>query len=152
MSEFFATIYPTITSIGLLAAFIYIVVKEFKSGTDSLEKKTFATYKERNDQLEKEIPRLQSEMKTTREELAKLAGQVEEKDKHIKSLTEIIQGKNPEVIQLLIEMKELNKQIIAFMHTVDDRTSKVLQYQTSMIEGQVKREGKINSGEHSQSK
>ena len=129
-------IYPAITSIGLIAATFYIIIKEFRSGSSELEKKTFASYKERNDQLEEIIPRLEAEVKRNAEQLAKLTGIVEEKDRHIKSLTEILQGRNPEVVDLLKEIKNLNTRIIDFMHQVNESTVQVLNYQTTMLEQQ----------------
>lgn len=137
MLEILKSVYPTFTSLGLLASLTYIIVKEFRSGSNDVEKKTFASYKERNEQLEQEIPRLHSEMKSLGEKLANLTGVVGEKDKHIKSLTEILQGRNPEVITILTDIKDLNNKIIEFMHQVDSSTKTILEYQTKMLEKQI---------------
>jgi len=146
MFDFLKDISPAISTVGLLAMAIYVGFKEFKSGTNNVEQKTINAYKERNTQLEDEIPRLKDAVKAMGESIARLEGIVSEKDKHIKSLTDLLQGKNPEIVALLNDIKELNAQVISFMHTVDARTTKILDYQTSMIEMQVVREAKIDKG------
>lgn len=137
MVEFIKAISPGFTSVGLICALIYIVIKEFRSGSNDVEKKTLDAYKERNSQLEKEIPRLHADVKKNGEDIARLRGALDEKDKHIKSLTDILQDKNPEVLALLKEIRD-------FMHTFNDQTKKILDYQTEMIEGQIMRDTKVD--------
>lgn len=174
MIELLKNIAPAISSIGIFLGVIYVIVKEWRSGSSAIEKKTIEGYKERNNQLEGPggiLPRLQEEIKEITEkfdkkfteqkeyfqgqiieqgkEIAKLIGIVEEKDKHIKSLTEILQGKNPDMVNVLNEIKELNKKIINHLEVSYKETKEELTYQTDLLEKGKDRNEKIDEASKS---
>lgn len=174
MINFFNSIAPAISSIGIFLGALYVIVKEVRSGSSAIEKKTIEGYKERNNQLEGPdgiLPRLEQQIKDITkdfdekfakqkeyfqekmskqgEEIARLTGIVEEKDKHIKSLTEILQGKNPDMVNVLNEIKELNKKIINHLEVSYKETKEELTYQTDLLEKGKDRNEKIDEASKS---
>lgn len=122
---------------------------KFRSGSSNLRKEIAADYKERNDQLENKIREFQADLHNTNLLVAELKGTVAEKDKHIASLTQILQGRNPEMMGLLSEIKELNRQIIGFMQQTNQITKETLDYQTELLETGATRNKKIDEASHS---
>lgn len=74
------------------------------------------------------------------QEISGFRAAIVEKDKHITSLTEILQGRNPEMLEILTEIKKSNHQIIEFMQIMHAQNRKELIKQTRMLE-----EGKVRS-------
>lgn len=67
-------------------------------------------------------------------ELASLKATILEKEKHIISLTTILQGRNPEMVEILREIKEHlidNRKYSVDMHS---QNKKILDHQTSLLE------------------
>ena len=121
--------------VGLVA--LALGYDRWRSGSGNLRKEIAADYKERNAQLEEKIQSNQEEIQKTNLEVARLSGVIQEKDKHIESLTKILQGRNPEMIEVLREIKEGNKTIQDFIKTTYEllkKSSEELGYQTELLE------------------
>lgn len=138
------TILVFINSLGIIAGAIYLAYIRITSGGTDLRKQIAADYKERNDQLENKIKDLTLALNQTNIQIAELKGTLTEKDKHIKSLTEILQGRNPEVLNMLNELKDLNKSLIEFMKKAHESDTKVLSYQTTILEQVQRRSQEID--------
>jgi len=115
-----------------------------KNGQSGLRKEITAEYKERNDQLDQRIKTLQEESRNRDIEIAKFQATIIEKDKHIIYLTETLQGRNPDTINILGEIKELNKKILEFMTQEKIDTKTTLDYQTRLLETSTNRNKKID--------
>lgn len=118
----------------VLAVWGGLGIKDYFMGGSTLRKQITAEYKERNDQLALKISTLETDSKNTNLEVAGLKATLVEKDKHIKTLTEILQNRNPEMIQLLKDMKALMSTII--------NSNK---YQTSILESVKRRNQNIDT-------
>lgn len=134
----------------------WLVYEKFKNGSYNLRKEIVDDYKERNTQLENQISGLKqqiqeqtenfrtqlqkqsddfkNEIHTTSLQVAELKGLLIGKDKQIESLTLILQGRNPELTDILTEIKNLNLKIIEFMASSNKKTTEELKYQTEMLE------------------
>ena len=136
MIEFFEqTLFPAISSFGTVALIIFVLVKEYRSNASSIEQKVSDGYKQRTEQLEQEVVRMRADFnaKFTEQtrEIAKLSGVLEEKEKHINTLTKLIQGRNPEIMEIL-------KKIEKSLATNQTETTDILNSQTEMLENKNK--------------
>jgi hypothetical protein len=134
--EFFEqTLFPAISSFGTVALIIFVLVKEYRSNASSIEQKVSDGYKQRTEQLEQEVVRMRADFnaKFTEQtrEIAKLSGVLEEKEKHINTLTKLIQGRNPEIMEIL-------KKIEKSLATNQTETTDILNSQTEMLENKNK--------------
>lgn len=129
---------------------IILGVERLRSGNYSLRKEIAADYKERNEQLETRLKEFESQLQKTNLEVAKLQGIVDEKDKHIESLTKVLQGRNPEMLEILKEISTSNVKIKEFMATMYEVLTQELSKQTTMLEEDKVRSQKIEqaSTEH----
>lgn len=136
----------------IIVAVIAIIlgVERLRSGNSTLRKEIAADYKERNEQLETRLKEFESQLQKTNLEVAKLQGIVDEKDKHIESLTKVLQGRNPEMLEILKEISTSNVKIKEFMATMYEVLTKELSKQTIMLEEDKVRSQKIEqaSTEH----
>lgn len=126
---------------------------KYISGSSNLRKEIAADYKERNAQLEARLKENHDAITATNLEVARLSGVIQEKDKHIESLTKILQGRNPELLELLKEIKEGNNVVHKFLEEVYEfmkKSNEELGYQTELLESSKKRNQKIDkaSKEH----
>lgn len=137
-----------LTSLGLVIVIIWQVIKEIRSNNSSLTTKMLSDYKERNEQLEgilKDERQKSEDFKDSMDqiiagykvEIAKLESSNKEKDIHTQTLKDLLLDKNPEVIKVLVEIRD-------FLKTSDEKTDKVLSYQTSILEDWKKRSYKID--------
>lgn len=120
-------------AIGLIAAIafaIYAGVTKFQNNSGVLRKQINDDYKERNDQLNKRIVELQEGINLMGREVSEVRGQLIEKDKHIESLTNLIQGRNPEMLQVLQEIRDFMRDL----HVTMSDSQKELTYQTGILE------------------
>lgn len=150
-----------IEMIGIVVVGVILFFQRYLSGSESLRKKISDEYKERNAQLEAKIKASQDDIKVVQEEahktnleVARLNGVVTEKDKHIETLTKIIQDKNPETLKLLEEIKDGNAIVHKFMEQVFDYMKKAneeLGYQTEILESSQKRDKDIDKASKSHS-
>jgi hypothetical protein len=134
--EFFEqTLFTAISSFGTVALIIFVLVKEYRSNASSIEQKVSDGYKQRTEQLEQEVVRMRADFnaKFTEQtrEIAKLSGVLEEKEKHINTLTKLIQGRNPEIMEIL-------KKIEKSLATNQTETTDILNSQTEMLENKNK--------------
>lgn len=134
-SEIILTYLPGMAAIGTVA---YLVYERIYNGSSKIRESILKDYEIRLKQLETQkadfvIQIEQIQAKHTEQisklysELASFKATILEKDKHIASLTDILQGRNPELIQVIGEIKggiEQNKSI--------------LDYQTKILETKLK--------------
>ena len=104
-----------------------------RSGSSSIRKEIAEDYKERNKQLEDRLHEIDEQMKLTSLQVAKLEGVVHEKDKHIESLTQILQGRNPEMVAILKEISDSNIEIKKFMETMYNVLKSEMSLQTTLL-------------------
>lgn len=134
---------PAVGTIGVLG---YLIYDRWTSGTSEIRKDIIADYKERRGQQDANIKDLQAQMqdndKKHADEMAALTNRfvaleatLAEKDRHIASLTTILQGRNPELVQLLSEIKVSNEKIMDFMKKMYEKNDKDMKYQTDILEG-----------------
>lgn len=134
---------PTLASLGALG---WVIYDKRVSGSVSLRSQIEEDHKIRRAQLEEQNKEVRGEMQKERESCAneirslneRMAG-VEaanvEKDKTTTFLKEILQGRNPEMIQLLTDIKASHVSIIDFMKQMHTENRKELLYQSAMLEG-----------------
>jgi len=70
-----------------------------------------STYKIRQDQLELLLKEAAAQITQLRLDLATMRGQMVEKDIKLKEFTEIFQGKSPELVQILSEIRDFMKRL-----------------------------------------
>lgn len=126
------------------AVALFLAVERFMSGSSGLKKEIAAEYKERNEQLEKKWKDADERITATNLIVAELKGTINEKDKHIDSLTKILQDKNPEVLNLLEKVSASNIKIQEFMMTMHKVLTEELSVQTSMMREDHERAKKID--------
>lgn len=107
-----------INTIGVVVVGIILIYQKYISGSSSLRKEIAEEYKERNTQLKEDVDKLTKDVTQYRLENAKLVGAMEEMVKQNKMLTDLLQGKNPEMIQLLADVKQTNMAILDFMKEI----------------------------------
>jgi len=92
-------------SILPILAIIFLAWKEYRSGSSRLRKDINEDYRERNSQLEEEIKKLREEVHKVNIQMMEFKATIIEKDKHIESLTKLIENRNPELVEILQELK-----------------------------------------------
>lgn len=115
-----ADIINNIDTIGVVVIGLILAYQRFKTGSSSMRKEIAAEYKERNEQYKEDIAKLNDDITKYRLENATLLGKIEEILKHNKMLTELLQGKNPEMVQLLAEVKNTNVEMLKFMEKLSN--------------------------------
>lgn len=148
MLEILKYIVNHIAELGGAVIAVAFVIKQFWSQSSELNKKMMADYKARNEQLEiinkEKDEKIERIIKENAALIIKINGELEkekalsgQKDEHINNLTNILQGRNPEILELLTEIAQGNKDNRTFMQTVYDLISKshlILDYQTKILE------------------
>ncbi len=148
MLEILKYIVSHIAELGGAIIAVAFVIKQFWSQSSELNKKMMADYKERNLQLEnnnkEKDTRIEKIIKDNAELIIKITAELEkekaissQKDEHINNLTTILQGRNPEILELLKEISQGNKDNRTFMQTVYELIKKshaTLDYQTQILE------------------
>lgn len=133
--EIISTYLPGIAAIGTVA---YLVYERIYNGSSKIRDSILKDYEIRLHQLEDQkkefVVQIEQMQKTHTEQMSKLYAELAsfkatiiEKDKHIASLTDVLQGRNPELLQVLGELKggqQINKDI--------------LDYQTKILETKLK--------------
>lgn len=119
-----------VNSGGVLLVGAWLVYQNFRSGSSTIKQQVTDAYKERNQQLETDIAGMKASIESQGKEIARLQGTVEEKDKHIHTLTELVQGRNPEMISVLKEIRDFMKDL----HDGMSSSAKVLDYQSKLLE------------------
>lgn len=104
-----------------------------RSGSSTIRKEIAEDYKERNKQLEDRLKEIEESSRNTNLQVAKLEGIVHEKDKHIESLTQILQGRNPEMVAILKEISDSNIEIKKFMETMYSVLKNEMSLQTTLL-------------------
>lgn len=104
-----------IQTFGTLVVGLYLVYKHFTSGGAKITRETLEAYKERNLQLDGDIKDLKNKFIEQGKEIAHLGGVISEKDKHIESLTKILQNRNPELERLLDAVRIGQESVTTYM-------------------------------------
>lgn len=147
MKDFLAYIVAHLDTLGIVLVGSILIYQKWAAGSSSLRKEINEEYKERNQQLENKLKECLDEIHKTNLVVAELRGIIQEKDKHIESLTKVLQGRNPEMIELLKEIKDGNHAIQEFMKTtyaLIAKSNEELGYQTELLESSKDREQKID--------
>ena len=143
-----------ITSYGPIAIAIYLIVEKLRSGTSGLRKQILNDYETRNAQLDGKVKEMDQRIIDQGREISHLSGVIQEKDKNIDSLTKILQNRNPELVELMTEIKSSNLEVKNYMKlSIDhfEKTGKALENQTKMLDGIKKRNDMIDTA-HGQAK
>ncbi len=134
--------FPAILSIATLGWLLY---REVTSGSSRLRKAIDEDNKIRRDQLEEKVKLLQDEfneretkcatdIKQLGEGIARLEATNLEKDKNNETLRAILQGRNPEMVELLTEIKNSHSTILDYMKLMLEQITPELLYQTKLLE------------------
>jgi len=110
-----------IDTIGVVVIGLILLYQKYIAGSSSMRKEIAEEYKERNTQLKEDLSKLTDDITKYRLENATLRGSMDEIIKQNKSLTELLQGKNPEMVQLLADVKNTNIAILTFMEKMSER-------------------------------
>lgn len=118
-----------ISSFGVIAVAVYLVYKEYKSGNTNINSQVVNNYKVLDEQQKEKISEqeqaiaqyqkdfhdVKQAMSKMKEEFAneigKLQGQITAKDKHISDLQATILNRNPELENLLREIRDFMENI-----------------------------------------
>lgn len=144
MTELFSLLANNADRLISIIIIIVLGVDRLRSGSSTVRKEIAADYKERNEQLDLKVKTLESNDHQRQIEIASMKASFEatlkEKDKHIELLTKTLQDRNPDTMNILKEIKNLNSKIIEFMR--QDRNT--LEYQTRLLEFGAKRDKNID--------
>lgn len=152
-----------ITAVLIVCFFLYVMWDKIRGASSKLYRDSAQDYKTRISQLTEEIEDLRtainendraSQARATESlsQIANLRGVIQEKDKHIESLTRLIQGRNPEIIELLTELKNSNSDVKNFMKLAMDTMqsmTKELNHQTVILEETKRRNETIDQAHKS---
>lgn len=120
---------PIINVIGFIFLGIGTFYMQFRAGGKGVSSEVISTYREQVAQLKEEIAAegagreadkhsLKNEIQVLSLKLATLQGQMIEKDKKIAELTNIFQGRDPELLKILTEIRD-------FMKTLTNQSSTI---------------------------
>lgn len=149
-------LFPALTSIGAIAVGILLFIKQYRSGSTEIQKEVSDGYEKRTKQLEEDMARQHAEYEKMKadydiklsnhaNEISRLSGVIEEKDRQNKLLTELVQGRNPETLVILNELKELMKKVIDSITLYHQGNNEKLDYQTKILEATQARDIKIDN-------
>jgi chromosome segregation ATPase len=132
--ENFATYLPALNALGLISVAVAIFYNQYNSGAKQVSNEVISNYKLLDEQktkqiadLQKQILAIQEAMRASEnrfvERIAKLEGQLREKNHQVESLNQILANRNPELEKLLAEIRD-------FMQNIYSQN----QHQTSILE------------------
>lgn len=112
--------------IGFLALGLVIIFVQWRMGSNKVAAEVIDTYKTQVQQLREELKTekegrekdrhdLKNQIQVLALQVATMKGANEEKDKKIKELTEIFQGKNPEQQQYMEDMRKFTEGVAIYM-------------------------------------
>lgn len=140
-----------ISTFGVIAVAAFLVYKEYRSGTSSINSQVVANFKVLDEQqkakikdqeaaiiqYQKDFAEVKAAMGKMKEDFAnqigQLQGEIASKDKHIAELTKTILNRNPELEELLQEIRD-------FMENIYKQNT----YQTGILEAGQKRNESID--------
>jgi len=140
----FDFVIENLNNIGLVSIGSFLIYQKWIAGSSVVRKEIADEYKERNSQLKEDVTKLTEDVSKGRLETARLQGSLDELNKHNKILTELLQGKNPEIVALLATVSESNKLILEFMRKSDSK----LDMQTDLLNMAHERYVKLDKIEH----
>jgi len=120
--------------IGLIGLMLWNIYDKRNSGVGELRKEIDNDYKIRKEQQDGKIEELKVELIRLSEKIVALEATLTEKDNHIKSLTKILQGRNPEVLALLEAISKNQKEESDHRKSMQEQNRKILNYQTKLLE------------------
>ena len=107
---------PLLNILGFIFLGIGFLYVQLRVGGKGVAKEVIDNYRTRQDQLEAQLGRTNRELQDLKLEIARMNGQVIEKDKKIEELTTIFQNRNPELVEILKEIRN-------FMHRIEKQTT-----------------------------
>jgi len=127
---------PYLTMLGFIIMISGYFFTQFKFGGKGVAKEVIDAYKIQVDQLRqelieakteyfKQLDGLKTEITNLNLKLANIEGQLIEKDKKIAELTTIFQGRDPELVQILREIRDFMKRIEDQSRTNQTRNDKI---------------------------
>jgi len=112
---------PYIPILGFILMAAGYALAQLRLGGRGVAKEIIDNYKTRQDQLEISLKEATAQIIQLRLELANVQGQLTEKDKKIAELTTIFQGKDPELLVILKEIRDFLKRLDSQSLTNQDR-------------------------------
>lgn len=134
MSELI-TVISLIFGGGSLGVLITVLANKSKNKAEikhidaESDAKIGSSWKEYAHQMKTDFEAIRDELHQTNLLVAELKGTLVEKDKHISSLTQILQNRNPDLVSLLTEIKGFMQRI----HETTTSNTKELHHQTRMM-------------------
>jgi len=127
---------PIINILGFIFLGIGYIFVQFRTGGKGVAKEVIDTYKTQVDQLRqelieaktdyfKQLDGLKTEITNLNLKLANIEGQLIEKDKKIAELITIFQGRDPELVQILRDIKDFMKKLEGQSKTNQTRNEKI---------------------------
>jgi len=129
---------PYINILGFILLFSGYLFAQFRFGGRDVTKEVIATYKVRQDQLEALLKEAQERITQLGLDLATMQGQLLEKDKKLEEFTKIFQGKSPELVEILKEIKDFMKKLSEQINT-NEKRNQVIDKDTASERGKVMR-------------
>lgn len=124
--QIFQEMLPYVGFLGFAVTTMGMLFMWRSSGAMQVSKDIINTYKTRVDQLEENEKISRERVHEHTKEIAKLQGVLEEKDKYINQMREILQNRNPELTEVLKEIRKFMESINGHMaeHTkfLSDKT------------------------------
>lgn len=108
MLQTFLTILSAGTSIFLI---IFLAYREYKSGDSALKKSIQDDYKTRNEQLERRVNDLEEEHDGYAKQILQFQAIIGEKDKQLDRYEKIFANRNPDLTDVLKEIKQFMSNI-----------------------------------------
>lgn len=151
---------PTVPSLAVL---LWVLYDKRKSGVSDVQGDVTKYYQERRSQQDEKIKDqddiiaslkklIDSNDKRHGDEIAKITSDIAgfkatiiEKQSQIESLERILQGRNPEMVELLHKIEEALTHNMSFMQVMHEQNKGILDYQTRMLEDNQTRAEKIDT-------
>lgn len=148
-----------ITAIGTGTISVLLLVERYKSGSSQIQKDVAEAFETRATQLQQQLResearaaerenrmKLDYDAKLSQhtKEIGRLSGVIEEKDKQNTWMEKILQDKNPEVLTILTELKDLMKKIIEGNAQYQKTNTEKLDEQTDILKAGQNRDNKVD--------
>lgn len=112
-----------------------LVVYNFTKGRSSVSAEVINTYEVQVKQLKEQIAEMREDIKSLTLKVGEQTGIIQEKDRQITQLQEILQNRNPELIEVLQEIRTFMKDLHNQICVIDERTLKTEQRENIIDSG-----------------
>lgn len=110
------------TPLIILLGAVAIALNQYFNGRSSLSKEVISTYEVQVKQFKEQIITFREEMSTLTLKVGEQNGIIKEKDKYIIELKALLQDRNPELIDLIKDLKGFMEKINIQLSAINDRT------------------------------